>query len=683
LVTIGSFAAHSQQLRILVSDFTENHSYLPREKLPIDYGANLAIQYAKQNGIEPVIVYAKKNLLATALIKGYGDLIASSYIANDEKATQISNTHAIRYTNQQLVHPKSLTSLPSYIGKYYFYQKNFNGIRIGVQKSAAYWDTVKKLQEKNNKIKTVVVADNKTPDEVLDNMVEGKFEATVSDSAQIEIALKYRKDIKVAYTMKEKNAVTWAVRKDNPELLKSINAYIEKYRLLNDIPSVFKGDLAELKKRNEIRLITINHISSYFIWKNKLMGFEYELIKKFAKENHIALKVLVAKNEQQMIQWLLEGRGDIVSAGIRATNEIKEQALAMTNSYNRESEVILQRIEDKPIESIEELEGRTIAISQEDVSWNLINQYQQDNTNFQILEISSVHEPQTIMNRVAANQYDIAVIDANALAIENAWRNDLQSSLVLTKNIGQHWLVRESNTQLLIALNQFIKKHRKSKFYNITYNKYFKNSRKLFSKNFYEQFQNDHISPYDELIKKYSHKYNFNWLLISAQINQESQFNPKAKSLAGAVGLMQMMPRTAKKLQVSNLEIPKNSIAAGLKYMDWIRQQYKDKMAVEDQIWFTLAAYNAGVGHVQDARTLAKKLKLDPNRWFDQTEKAMLMLSKKKYASQARYGYVRGSEPVYYVRQIRHIYQLYQKTFDKRNKLELDKLEPVEKTTEN
>jgi len=347
--------------------------------------------------------------------------------------------------------------------------------------------------------------------------------------------------------------------------------------------------------------------------------------------------------------------------------------VSLTKSYNRTSEVILQRVEDKAIESVDELSGRTIAMSRDLASWELINQYHQDDIDLQILEISEDHEPQTILNRVAKGQYDTAIIDEHAFAIENAWREDLQSSLLIKDNIGQHWLVRKSNTKLLRALNRFIKKHNKSKFYNITYNKYFKNSRKLFNKDHFEHSQSGKISPYDELIKKYSEKYDFNWLLISAQINQESQFNPKAKSLAGAVGLMQMMPKTAKKLQVSNLEIPKNSISAGLKYMDWIRKQYKNDMAVEDQIWFTLAAYNAGVGHVQDARILAKKLKLDPNRWFNQTEKAMLKLSNKKYASQARYGYVRGSEPVFYVRQIRHIYQLYQKAFDKRSELALTK----------
>jgi len=72
-----------KQLRILVSEFTENHAFLPRESQSNEYGANLAIQYAKREGLEPVIVYAKKTLLVPALLKGYGDVIASSIVVSD------------------------------------------------------------------------------------------------------------------------------------------------------------------------------------------------------------------------------------------------------------------------------------------------------------------------------------------------------------------------------------------------------------------------------------------------------------------------------------------------------------------------------------------------------------------------------------------------------------------------
>lgn len=564
-----SIIKQKKQLRILVSKFSENHSYLPRENLPADYGANLAIQYAKREGLEPVIVYASKKQLIPALLKGYGDVIASSLLVSEKSANQIAFTHSLFFTHQQLIRPKKLNNSQPESKKslkpYQFIMDDLQEMRIGVQKSEVYWQTAKKLQDQYQQLEMVVVADKNTPDEILDYMIQGNYDATISDSQQMEIALKYRDDIEIAYTIKEKNSIAWGIRKENPQLLDSINYFIENYRLTHNLPGIFMGDFEQQKKKGQLRLITHNHPSSYFLWKNKLMGFEYDLIKQFALDNDLTLKVLVASDFEQMYQWLKEGRGDIVSAALELSEKRKKLPVFFTQAYRLD-------------------------------------------------------------------------------------------------NPEHYWMVRNNSPQLQYALNAFIKKHHKSTFYNVTYNKYFKQSSQLFYKDIAQikLYNGTQISAYDSLIKKYSLKYKLNWLLVSAQINQESKFDPLAKSWVGAKGLMQMMPKTAKKLQISNLQIPKNSIAAGTKYLNWIRKQFNQNISVEDKNWFTLAAYNAGIGHLQDARKLAKQLNLDPDRWFDHTERAMLLLAQKKYAQKARYGYVRGSEAVFYVKQIRHIFQLYQ-----------------------
>jgi hypothetical protein len=127
----------------------------------------------------------------------------------------------------------------------------------------------------------------------------------------------------------------------------------------------------------------------------------------------------------------------------------------------------------------------------------------------------------------------------------------------------------------------------------------------------------------------------------------------------GARGLMQLMPRTAKAMGVKNASDPALNILGGIKYLDWLRDRFDADLPLSERIWFTLAAYNAGAGHVHDARRLARQLGYDPNRWFDHTEKAMLLLSKKKYARKARFGYVNGREPVNYVRDIRRRFEAY------------------------
>jgi membrane-bound lytic murein transglycosylase F len=122
---------------------------------------------------------------------------------------------------------------------------------------------------------------------------------------------------------------------------------------------------------------------------------------------------------------------------------------------------------------------------------------------------------------------------------------------------------------------------------------------------------------------------------------------------------MQLMPRTAKAMGVKNTSDPANSIQGGVKYLDWLRDRFNSNLPISDRLWFTLASYNAGAGHVQDARRLAGQLGHDPDRWFGHTEEAMLLLSKKQYSKKARYGYVNGNEPVNYVRDIRQRFEAY------------------------
>jgi len=221
---------------------------------------------------------------------------------------------------------------------------------------------------------------------------------------------------------------------------------------------------------------------------------------------------------------------------------------------------------------------------------------------------------------------------------------------------------------LLAKVNSYIRKKYKGLFYNVTYNKYFKNMGRMEShRESVRVMQEDgKLSPYDDLVKKYAEKYGFDYMLMVSQMHQESRFNPNAKSYTGARGLFQVMPRTARSIGFKDkkkLLDPETGIHAGIKYMRWVSERFDHYNIPEDElIWFTLAAYNAGSGHVTDAIRLAKQKGWDASKWFDNVERAMLLLSQKKYANKARYGYVRGREPYNYVRQIKYRWEIYQQS---------------------
>jgi membrane-bound lytic murein transglycosylase F len=251
--------------------------------------------------------------------------------------------------------------------------------------------------------------------------------------------------------------------------------------------------------------------------------------------------------------------------------------------------------------------------------------------------------------------------DEHLLDIELAKSVEVRSAYATEDEVPHVIALRKRNPQLKRALDAFVKRVYKSEFYNITYRKYFKSKRSVIrlAKGRVVDPLSGEISPYDSLVRKYADRYGFDWRLMIAQMYQESGFDPKARSPSGAKGLMQMMPRTAKSMGVSKIADPAQSIQGGIKYMSWLRERFSSEIPIAERQSFTLAAYNAGAGHVHDARRLAEQLGHDPNRWFDHTENAMLLLSKKKYSKKARYGYVNGAEPVKYVREITDRFEAY------------------------
>jgi membrane-bound lytic murein transglycosylase F len=169
------------------------------------------------------------------------------------------------------------------------------------------------------------------------------------------------------------------------------------------------------------------------------------------------------------------------------------------------------------------------------------------------------------------------------------------------------------------------------------------------------------LTPYDALLKRHSARYNLDWRLMAALAYQESRFDPSARSWAGARGLFQLMPVTGRELGFDDLEDPNQGIPAGIQYLARLIDQFEPTLPFRQRVRFALAAYNAGYGHVVDARRIAAELGLDPNRWFQNVERAMLLLENPKYYRRARHGFCRGQQPVKYVSEIQSRYDTYVK----------------------
>ena len=160
------------------------------------------------------------------------------------------------------------------------------------------------------------------------------------------------------------------------------------------------------------------------------------------------------------------------------------------------------------------------------------------------------------------------------------------------------------------------------------------------------------ISPFDEIIRRESAAKGWDWRLIASIIFQESQFDTHASSWAGATGLMQLMPETAKSFGVEDILDPQQNIRGGIRLLSWLDSQFKSEIPdPEERISFVLAAYNVGLGHVQDAQRLAGKFGKNPFRWANNVDFYILNKSHVRYYTDpvVKWGYARGREPYEFV----------------------------------
>jgi membrane-bound lytic murein transglycosylase F len=369
---------------------------------------------------------------------------------------------------------------------------------------------------------------------------------------------------------------------------------------------------------------------------------------------------VVPPSHRELITWLLEGRADIAMSFLEPNERHRQLGVAFSRPYHyARQHIVVQK--DDPADSLEDLDYRTIFVRHHSLYWERLSQLQQDGARFSLRATEDDVETEQLIQMVSRGKYKATMADRHLLDIELAKGVPVRSAYALETERAHAIALRERNPKLRQALDEFVERVYRSEYYNVTYNKYFKSRRSVqrLARGRVMDPVNGKISPYDELVRRYADRYGFDWRLITAQMYQESRFDPKARSHVGARGLMQLMPRTAKAMGVENAVDPASNILGGIKYLDWLRDRFEEDLPISERNWFMLAAYNAGAGHVQDARRLAGKIGLDPDRWFGQTEEAMLLLSKREYAKKARYGYVNGREPVNYVSDIRRRFEAY------------------------
>ena len=444
-----------------------------------------------------------------------------------------------------------------------------------------------------------------------------------------------------------------------------------------DSNTIVHRDLDQIKKTKKLVLLTENSSTAYFIYKGQPMGYEYEMLNSFAQSIGVELDVEVVKNVDDIFQMLDSCDGDIAADNLTITNNRRKDVEFSSPLFNTR-QVLIQRkpdnwpklsqtdLESQLVRNPLQLADRQVYVRKGSSFYDRLKDLSNEiGGKIEVIETPGTETTEELIGDVAKGKIDFTIADENVAHIVASYYDNLDINTAISFPQKIAWATRRNSPELLNALNEWIIKNKKKGYNDAVFGKYYMDKKSAWDRQNSQYFSlsGGKISPYDDLIKKYSVKIGWDWRLLAAQIYQESQFNPEARSWSGAFGLMQLLPLTAAHYNVDTTNMsPEASIAAGVSYLrevdNYLAKFIPDK---ETRIPFDLASYNVGAGHIIDARNLAIKYGLDPNKWEDNVAYFLLNESLPKYYNDpaVSFGYCRGQEPYQYVKEIINRYNMY------------------------
>lgn len=414
--------------------------------------------------------------------------------------------------------------------------------------------------------------------------------------------------------------------------------------------------LQRIQKTGEITIVTRNNAYCYYLYRDQPMGFEYEMAQAFAEHLGVRLQVKVVDRWEDMVAALNKGSAAFIAASTPIIPEWQTE-VAFSDGYMEVAQQIIAHRKNSYIKNAADLSGKTV-----DIRKGTSYQHRLVELKGQGIDLAiRLHDDlptEELIQKVADEEIDFTIANSNIISINRRNFPGVVPTGSINDPLQLGWAVYPKSFELLASINAFFRVIKESGKFDSIYNKYY-GDREDFDYVDLEAFHQRvkaKLSRFSPFIKAAAKKHGFDWRLIAAQIYQESHLNPWAKSRAGARGLMQIMPATGESLGIDDLFDPVENINAGVQHLKNLFEHFETAKG-QDRLLIALAAYNIGQGHIQDARKLAKKKGLDPNKWEALAE-TLPLLRYKKYYQKARYGFCRGNEPIRYIKQIMIYYDV-------------------------
>lgn len=418
-----------------------------------------------------------------------------------------------------------------------------------------------------------------------------------------------------------------------------------------------RSTLDQVRQSGELRVLTRESATTYYEGPRGPAGVEYELAQRFAEHLGVKLHLLVAPSLDTLLNRLRAGKAQLAAAGLAVTARRREW-LRFTPPYQSVvPQVIYRRRTPRPAD-LDALSGHLEVVAASGHAERL-ERAEEKHPNLRWYANPKLSSEE-LLSLVSEQVLDYTVMNSNEFALNRRFYPELRVAFPLGKPERLAWAFpRARDESLYREAVAFFKQLETSGELAQLLERYYGHVKDYdyVGTRAYQRHVRERLPRYRERFQAAAESNGLDWRLLAAMAYQESHWNPRAVSPTGVRGIMMLTLATAEHIGIDKRTDAEQSIDGGARYLRWLLDRIPDQVPEPDRTWMAVAAYNVGLGHLEDARGITRRRGGDPDRWVE-VKKNLPLLRERKWYRDTAHGYARGNEPVRYVENIRSYYDI-------------------------
>ncbi len=492
---------------------------------------------------------------------------------------------------------------------------------------------------------------------ILQRVAAGRYGATVADTGLLA-STGLGSVLQTTRVVGEHRPLTWFVREDRHDLKTAVDRFLFARRVLRRTASPPAcRDLAEIRSKGVLRLVTSNAPTTCTVEHGGLSGFEYELVRRFARELGLRLELSIPPPGVDRMSWLEEGWGDMAAFHEPPTRRETSQFL-LARDYRRVDLVVVCRDGAMCPSWVEELGGLQVAAT--GASAEAVEGFGLE-PEPELVTLPKGADSLAALTWLAKGRADVAIVDSDLARIQVGDWEGLKIGPVLVPSQPLVWTFNVSSPQLAARARSFLRQVARDGTIRVLVRSEL-DPRPRARAARVPEIPTYALTPWDAELKRAALRYGIDWRLLASLMYEESRFDPHAVGPGGSAGLFQFMPATWQWLGISDPFDPQEVIPAAARYLRMLMDEFQG-LELADQVAMAIASYNVGPAHVMDARRLVEEMALSRDVWRDNVETAMVILDDPEVARRFPAGVCRCRRAVVYTRRILRRYLLYTRMF--------------------